>query len=116
MDQVPRPSFGQLSPGGRERLQQIEARMRAEIPSNLQRLRDLHHAVVMAPAASRCHARRDLAAAAHRLRGRAGMLQLDRLCDAAAQLESDAATDAGPAILSAAVASCEQAWQDAEPC
>lgn len=116
MNATGRGSFGQLSTQGAERLQQIEARMRSEIPLQLQRLNELQRTVDAAGAAPSTHARRELADAAHRLRGRAGMLRMTRLCEAAAELEKHAEAEADAALLRIGIAACELAWQDAATC
>jgi hypothetical protein len=95
------------------RLREIEDRMRREIPDNLLNLRRLVHLLSELPAAGVPAQREQLGHAAHRLRGRAGMLQLGPLCEAAACLEQASGEDVDVVRLDRLVEACQRAYLDA---
>ena len=95
------------------RLREIEDRMRREIPANLLNLRRLVHLLSQLPAAGVPAQRDELRHAAHRLRGRAGMLQLAPLCEAVACLEQASGDDVDPVGLDRLLEACQQAYLDA---
>lgn len=102
----------EMQPANLQRLRELESRMRAELPATLQRLRALQHKLATAHEAAEAGlARRDLTMAAHRLRGRAGMLRLQALCAAAADLEQHAEAGANQQALARDLEECGRALQ-----
>jgi HPt (histidine-containing phosphotransfer) domain-containing protein len=95
------------------RLREIEDKMRREIPANLVNLRRLVRVLSELPAAGAPAQREELGDAAHRLRGRAGMLQLAALCEAAACLEQASGEAVDTVRLDRLVEACQQAYLDA---
>jgi HPt (histidine-containing phosphotransfer) domain-containing protein len=95
------------------RLREIEDRMRREIPDNLATLRRLVRLLSELPPAGVPAQREQLGHAAHRLRGRAGMLQLAQLCEAAACLEQASGGDVDALRLERLLEACQQAYLDA---
>lgn len=98
---------------GADGLAEIERRMRVEMPAWLEELADLGRLALAAGTVEwdeHCHRVGHLA---HRIRGRAGMLGLGPLAEAAARLEATAKGTPSPSVLSSGVGQCVGALPDA---